>query len=137
MRMPEPGRAMPHEYVEAGWCRGNYARNADGEDVDVIEGNVASVCAVGSLQRFIVCNTPREGTGPIGFLCQIIAETREIALARCEVGSNHASCGHRTLSSFNDCPYTTQEEVVESLRVAAETGGWAIIHPLATEGSLQ
>ena len=124
MTMPAPGKALPHEYIAAGWSTGEMARTDAGSYVEAVSPRVATVCAAGSIARSTNDDSD-DAWKPLTL--EFIREAKiEMAAHLRDNYPRHKDCTHGTLSGWNDCIKTTKSEVEEVLRVVAHNNQWAI-----------
>lgn len=82
------------------WCKGNFARNSEGESVEISDTNVVQRCVMGSIRTVL----QRPG-------CDVFVTQKAI-------GQIAKVLGHKNLMSWNDSEFTKHEDIVRVLKEA-------------------
>jgi len=101
-------------YLERGWCRVDFARDVLGQSLYSSDGRAVCWCAVGAVQRAALFmdtyNAHQVVEDACGEVCKVLGLIKDSYLR----GSFQS-----TLSSWNDKPERTQEEVVAIFKKTA------------------
>ena len=118
--MPPTGKALPSEYVAAGWCRGAAAIEKDGSACDTRGPNAAAVCLTAALERalparFAYITSDDDAFDLLGHMQEDIYRV---------VVTKYGRRGAAGPLSFNDRVATSQAEVIEALQEAEKDYDW-------------